>query len=440
MTEPLSEKFSIVMPAYNEGKWFLPVVKEALKICQVSELIFVDDGSTDDTGNKIKEISDRRFIYVKHRKNKGKGDALKTGVKKAKNEVILFLDADLKNITTKKIRKIVDPVLYDEVDVSRGSFKLARGRVTEIAVKPMMKILFPDLYFEQPISGQVCAKKSFLKNVNFEGRWGVDIGLLFDAIQAGQRIIEVDIGELKHKARSVEEKAEMAEQVLETMIKKAGLIQHKYRLVVFTLDDTLISKDTLAHIFSRLRLGLKIDKSKEDFELGKITFSEFVNKLTPFFKGVDQTKLEALCQNVPFSKYAQEVVNALKKRKYQVALISSNFSPIVMPLAKRLGIDIIDCIYLDGKDGILNGKVSLKSEERWLKKTDENPFEKAFLRVSHKAKVKPSEAIIVANSPKCASMFYRAGLSVAYRPKDPILKEKADKTIAILPELLAIIE
>jgi len=235
------EKLSAIMPSYNEARTVGRVVGEVLKLAEIDELILVDDGSTDKTAKKIEKFKkDKRFKYIKHLKNKGKGAALKTGIGKAENQVILLLDADLKNITAQKIKKIYMPVLEGEVDVSRASFSLSRGRVTEIAVKSMMKIVFLDVELEQPITGQVCAKKSFLERIDLENRWGVDIGILLDAMREGQVIKEVNIGKIDHKARSMEDKAEMAKQVLETMIKKTGLIQNKYKMVVFTFDKTFL--------------------------------------------------------------------------------------------------------------------------------------------------------------------------------------------------------
>ena len=311
MDNLVCDKFSIIIPAYNEARTIRGVIIEALKVKEVSELIVVDDGSADGTEKAVRKLlGDPRVIFVSHKKNRGKGAALRTGIKKAKNEVVMFLDADLRNITGHKIRKIALPVLSDEVDVSRASFCRRRGRVTEFAVKPMMKILFPGMYFDQPISGQVCAKKSFLEALDLENRWGVDIGILLDAIQAGQRIIEVDIGKLEHKANSSENIAEMSMQVLEMMIKKAGLIQHKYKLVVFTLDNTLIPKDSLLLIFKKLKIDEDMGKLQQDLRENKIAFREFTERVTKLLAGVSQTEIEEICRKIPLAKYALEVIRA----------------------------------------------------------------------------------------------------------------------------------
>ena len=441
MKDLIYTNFSAIVPSYNEAKRFEKVISELLKIDELNELIFVDDGSTDGTATKVKKyFKDRRFIYLKHKTNKGKGVALKTGLKKAKNEVVLFLDADLENINKSKILKIVEPVLKDEIDLARGSFILARGRVTEIAVKPMMKILFPDLYFEQPISGQVCAKKTFLQKIDLESRWGVDIGILLDAIQMGQRIMEVNIGKLEHKGRTTQEKAEMAQEVLETMIKKAGLIQHKYKLIVFTLDNTLVKKNSIQQVFAKLNLDIKLSRITTQLEEGKITHSDFIKKSAELFRDVSTRQIQSIVEKIPLNKYASEVVHSLKIRKYKVAILSSNFSPIVKPIAEHLGMDVVESINLIEKDNIYIGKIDIESQHHWQNKNPEEAFRKAFLRITKKAQVKVEETIMVTNSERTIPLLKMAGLGVAFKPENSELKEAAEKTINVLAEILAIIE
>lgn len=437
----LYKEFTAVVPAYNEAQRFGKVVTNLLKIKELKQLIFVDDGSTDDTAEKVKVFaSDPRFIYLKHSRNKGKGSALKTGVNKAKTEVILFLDADLENITPLKIKNIINPVLTDEVDVSRGAFRRARGRVTEYAVKPMMNILFPDLYFKQPISGQVCAKKSFLKTLDFESNYGVDIGILFDAIQAGQRIVEVDIGFLEHRKNAEADIAKMSEQVLSTMIKKAGLIQHKYKLVVFTLDDTLIKSQEINKLFKKLGIFKEVESIREDFNEDKISFEQYLIRLAATFKDIAVAKLEEVGKGIKFENYAPEVVKAVQKRKYQVAILSSHFSPVVKLIASKLGVENVDCIKLIEKNGVFTGEIAKESKNHWVGKDDQQAFMESFLKVKNRAKVRSRETIMVANSDKAIPLLEKVGLGIAYKPKNAELKAIAEKTIHVLPELLAIIE
>ncbi|TSC93276.1 MAG: family 2 glycosyl transferase [Candidatus Berkelbacteria bacterium Athens1014_28] len=441
MEKFIYNKFSAVVPSYNESKRCTRVISELLKIKELFELIFVDDGSTDDTENTAKDFfNDPRFRYIKHKKNKGKGAALFSGIQKAKSDVILFLDADLQNITAAKIKRIVYPVLKDEVDVARGAFRRRRGRVTEYAVRPMMEILFPGMYFEQPISGQICAKKSFLKSVSFEKRYGVDIGLLFDAIESGQRIIEVDIGKIVHKANKEDVIGEMSRQVLETMIKKAGLIQHKYKLVIFTLDDTLIKKSALDSIFKKLGVLKEIEKNSELLRVNKIDMADFLHKNARLFEGISIEKITEITDKISLAKYSYEVIHALRKRKYQVGIISSNFSPIVASLARRLGVPNIESVGLVDKNGLLTGKITEGSVKKWSYPTIEETYRHAFVRMVKKSEVRSSEVVMVASSERAIPLMTSSGLSIAYHPKSPWVKTIADKTISLHAEILAIIE
>lgn len=438
----LQKKVSVVIPAFNEEEIVCHVIKEALKSREVSEVILVNDGSTDQTEQQVLKNfnGEKKLIYIKHKQNKGKGKALKSGVDRAHEEVILFLDADLANMNSKKIRSIYLPVLKDEVDVSRGAFSQRMRRVTDFAVKPMLKILFPKLDFQDPITGQVCAKRSFLQKVSLENHYGVDIALLLDAMALNQRIKEVNIGKLKTKNSDVDTIKEMARQVLETMIKKAGFIQHKYNLVLFALDNTIIGTEGFSWFFKKLKIEKEIARHNDLLEKGKINQGEYFKRNALLFKGMDVDVVAEIAKKIPLVKYSKEVIEALEKRKYKVAIISANFSPMVEPIAKTLGVDFVRCIYLEIKNKKYTGELSAVSKKIWLTDDYETAIKQAFNATLRKTKVKALETVVVAHNEKFLPLFKRAGLSIAHKPKSKELKVAADKTITLPAEILAIIE
>jgi len=268
------KKVSLVIPAFNEEKTIERVIKQARLVKEISEILVVDDGSKDKTSKIAEKL---RVKVIKHHKNLGKGEAIKTGISHTKEDIILFLDADLKNITNKKIKALIRPIIKDKADFVKASFNLQRGRVTEFAVKPMMNVLYPETKFKQPISGQFAGKRNFLKSIQIEPRWGIDISIVLDAIKYGQRVVEVDIGELKHKARNIEEKAQMSQEVIETIMKKIGYICSEHKMIIFS-DKTLFSK-----IFSkRVKRYLEVLKSKK-IKIFLITKNNIKTEFKDFF-------------------------------------------------------------------------------------------------------------------------------------------------------------
>lgn len=93
------KKLSLVVCVFNEEPNILPLslqIKEALKNIDF-EAIFVDDGSTDQTREKIMSIDDERFILVELKRNYGQSSALQAGIDYAEGEFVVLLDGDLQN-------------------------------------------------------------------------------------------------------------------------------------------------------------------------------------------------------------------------------------------------------------------------------------------------------------------------------------------------------
>ncbi len=89
------KNISIIIPAFNEEKGISAVIKEIYKvdIKWPYEVVVVDDGSTDATGDVVRNLK-KDVILLQHPYNRGYGSAIKTGIKKATGEYILIIDAD----------------------------------------------------------------------------------------------------------------------------------------------------------------------------------------------------------------------------------------------------------------------------------------------------------------------------------------------------------
>lgn len=215
----IDKKVSVVIPAYNEEKSIIHVINTVKKVKNITEIIVVDDGSDDKTSQLVSEYSD--VLLLKHDKNKGKGSAMKTGLKKVTNDIVLFLDADLSEINKRQVKSIIQPIIEGYADITKTKFKREAGRVTELTAKPLLQFFFPELNFDQPLSGQFAAIKSFLDSIDLEHDYGVDIGIVLDADAQGMRIQEVDIGNIVHEMSTLKELNLMANEVVRTIVDRA---------------------------------------------------------------------------------------------------------------------------------------------------------------------------------------------------------------------------
>lgn len=115
-------KLSVVIPCYNEVKTIVEVVKAVKQSpIQQLEIIIVDDCSTDGTRDILKlhiEAQVDQVIY--HRKNQGKGAALRTGFEAATGDIVIIQDADLE-YDPQEYPLVIGPILDGKADVVYGS-------------------------------------------------------------------------------------------------------------------------------------------------------------------------------------------------------------------------------------------------------------------------------------------------------------------------------
>ena len=168
-------KASAVVPAYNEADRIRRVLDAVESSALVDQVIVVDDGSDDKTAAVA--ASHNGALVIRLARNQGKAAALAAGVRWAKNEVVVFLDADLVGLTDHHVDDLVSPVLSGEVDMTVGQFKGGRGWTT------LWQRLVP------AISGQRAMRAAdfgAIPNVARTG-FGVELAITRHALRQGLR-------------------------------------------------------------------------------------------------------------------------------------------------------------------------------------------------------------------------------------------------------------
>lgn len=213
------EKVTVIIPARNEERTIQKVVKLVQKSKLVNQIIVVDNNSLDNTAKLAKNAG----AYVVPCALQGKGYAMEEGLKHSINDIVVYIDADISNYSKNLIEKLSEPIRNKKADFVKSMFDRTGGRVTELVAKPMLEVLFPDMYkFSQPLSGMIAGRKSFFEQIVFEKDYGVDIGILLDMIHIDARIREVHIGTIKNVSQQWQSLEKMSREVIKAIIKRAN--------------------------------------------------------------------------------------------------------------------------------------------------------------------------------------------------------------------------
>ncbi|MBA7562065.1 Glucosyl-3-phosphoglycerate synthase [subsurface metagenome] len=232
-------KLCVIFPARNEAKTVAQCVETVQKSQYEPEILVIDGNSSDKTKVEAKSAG---ATVVKQSRDlfPAKGVAMKDGVKEALRrgaDCIMFLDADITNLTPEWVDLLAEPVIAKACDMSRGYYQRANydGAVTKLVAKPLSRVFFPEIaHFNQPLSGEICANaelfRKLSKSRDWPDGWGADIWLLIESAMNDYLIAEVYLGTKVHTSRNdyqnnVIRLSKMAEQVSLTTFKEA--IKHE---------------------------------------------------------------------------------------------------------------------------------------------------------------------------------------------------------------------
>ncbi|MER6076888.1 glucosyl-3-phosphoglycerate synthase [Streptomyces sp. NPDC001833] len=210
---------SVVLPALNEEETvgdIVAIIRHDLmqQVPLVDEIVVVDSGSTDRTAAVAAaagaRVVHRDAILPRIPAVPGKGEVLWRSLLVTTGDVVCFVDADLREFSSDFVTGIVSPLLTDpDVDLVKAMYDRPLGgaagqggRVTELMARPLLNMHWPQLAgFVQPLGGEYAARRSLLEQLPFPVGYGVELGMLVDALHLVglDALAQVDVGVRKHR-------------------------------------------------------------------------------------------------------------------------------------------------------------------------------------------------------------------------------------------------
>ncbi|MER5813298.1 glucosyl-3-phosphoglycerate synthase [Streptomyces sp. NPDC002033] len=229
---------SVVLPALDEEATVGRIVEvirrdliDGLATPLVDELVVVDSGSRDRTA----EVAAKAGARVVHRDAilpripalPGKGEVLWRSLLATTGDVVCFVDADLRDFSASFVSGIVGPLLTDPqvqfvkamYDRPLGDAPGQGGRVTELVARPLLNLNWPRLAgFVQPLGGEYAVRRSLLERLPFPVGYGVELGLLVDALHTVglDALAQVDVGVRLHRHQDGQALGRMAAAIYRT--------------------------------------------------------------------------------------------------------------------------------------------------------------------------------------------------------------------------------
>lgn len=238
------QKISVCIPTLNEEETIAAIVRtirsELMEECPlVDEVLVIDSGSSDATREAAARAGADVFLSAEIAPalgtHAGKGENLWKALHVASGDIICYVDGDISNFHSGFITGLVGPLLsspgidyvkaFYERPLDRGESTLASagGRVSEILIRPLISLFYPELApIIQPLSGEYAARRSVFEALPFPVGYGVEIAHLIDLLQAGllPRLAQTDLVKRIHRNRDDDELGSMAFALMQVVFRR----------------------------------------------------------------------------------------------------------------------------------------------------------------------------------------------------------------------------
>jgi len=235
---------SLCIPTLNEAKTIgkeVVIFKSELMnhYPLLDEIAVIDSGSEDDTLKIASSFGADTYlsseILPDLEERKGKGENLWKAIYQLKGDIIVYVDADIKNIHPRFVYGLLGPLIYrDEVQYvkafydrplafSTGIRPSGGGRVTEILTRPLFSLFFPELTaIIQPLSGEYAVRRDILEQISFPIGYGVETSHLLDVYTSHglEAFAQTDLDQRVHRNQETRSLGKMSFGILQTFLNR----------------------------------------------------------------------------------------------------------------------------------------------------------------------------------------------------------------------------
>ncbi len=235
-------KISLCIPTLNEeatiGKEIVILKSELMTRYPIlDEIAVIDSGSEDQTREIAASFGASvylaRDILPEMGEKRGKGENLWKAIYQLSGDIIVYVDADIKNIHARFVYGLLAPLIYRPeikyvkafyerpLAYSQGVRPSGGGRVTEILIRPLFSLFFPELTgMIQPLSGEYAVRREVLERIPFPIGYGVETSHLIDVYQKWglEAFAQTDLDQRVHRNQSTRALAKMSFGILHTFL------------------------------------------------------------------------------------------------------------------------------------------------------------------------------------------------------------------------------
>ncbi len=237
-------KISVAFPTLNEEETIgreVIIIKKYLasRYPLIDEIAVIDSGSTDNTLEVARKAGADVYLASEILPDwgnyKGKGENLWKSLYVLSGDIIVWIDADIKNIHSKFVYGLLGALLnHDDTGYVKAFYErpirvgdrlrtAGGGRVTEILVRPLLSTFYPELaLLMQPLSGEYAGRREILETIPFRVGYGVEMGHLLDIYESYDldTFAQVDMDQRIHRNQSIGALRKMSFAILQTVLTK----------------------------------------------------------------------------------------------------------------------------------------------------------------------------------------------------------------------------